>query len=101
MSFQFDFSEPTELGVFVCTDVLNGAPVTSVTHDESGDWVFQCEIEHPDSADYYHLACLVHVVEDNQDVNEIASLPRGFAAIRDRDAGVWVTLPLSDGEPTG
>lgn len=95
---QFDFDEPTDLGVFVCTDVLNGARVARVTHDQAGDWVFECEIEHPDSADHYHLACLEHVVEDNQNVNDIASMPRGFAAIQDRGTGEWVSLPLSDDE---
>jgi hypothetical protein len=61
---EFRFSEPENLGVFVCDNVrLHGMPILYVSHDEEGDWQFLCGGTHEEGGhDGGALVCLREIV---------------------------------------
>ena len=73
---EFRFSEPENLGVFMCDNVrLRGSPILHVSHDEDGDWQFLCGGEHDrEGADGLGIVCLREVVDGDRSLNELAEL---------------------------
>ena len=87
----FRFSQPENLGVFVCDNVrLRGMPILYVSHDEEGDWQFLCGGSHEEGGDDgCALVCLREIVERDQSLNELAKLCSMSEAERDGQDAHW------------
>ena len=88
---EFRFSEPENIGVFVCDNVrLRGKPILLVSHDEAGDWQFLCGGRHNEgSNDDVEFVCLREVVDRDQSLNELAGLCLCGEAERTRPGDPW------------
>jgi hypothetical protein len=88
---EFRFSQPENLGVFVCDNVrLRGMSILYVSHDEEGDWQFLCGGTHEEgSHDGCALVCLREIVERDQSLNELAALCSMNEAERERHGEPW------------
>jgi len=87
---EFRFSQPENLGVFVCENVLRGTPILHVSHDEDGDWQFLCGGQHEEGGDDGgRVVCLREIVERDQSLNELAELCSMHEAARDRQGEPW------------
>ena len=85
----FKFYEERNCGVYTTKQVLEGAPILFVYHNEDGDWQFHSSAE-PDLNDA-KLVCLEEIVKLDPTINEIYYLPYGWAAWRDSKNEEWVT----------
>lgn len=83
----FRFREPRDLGVYTTKDILAGAPVLHVFHDEEGDWQFHSSQE-PD-ASQAALVALGELVRLDPTLNGIRFLNYGEAASRESVGGEW------------
>lgn len=88
---EFRFSEPEDLGVFVCDNVrVKGMPVLYVSLDEEGDWQFLCGGQHDEgSGDGGALVCLRDVVAGDPTLNELAQLCPLSDAEREQVGAPW------------
>lgn len=77
---EFKFLEERNLGVFTTHDVLKGAPILYVYHNEDGDWQFHSSDE-PDLNDA-KLVCLEQLVKMDDSLNTIYYLNYGESASR-------------------
>lgn len=88
---RFAFDAPRHTAVFVCRRVREGAPILHVSHDDDGDWQFLCGGDHGEAAgDPASLACLECTVARDASLNELADLPQGYSAGRERPGAAWV-----------
>ena len=89
------FPWPVDTGVFTTTRVLEDKlPVLMVSHDENGDWQFLCGTTN-DSA-HCRLICMGCALELDKTLVEVADLPTGWIAFRDRIGGPWNKAPEPD-----
>jgi hypothetical protein len=88
---EFRFSQPENLAVFVCENVLRrGKPILHVSHDQEGDWQFLCGGTHDeDDDDPAAIVCLSHVVALDASLNELADLGEDYEAWRDTSQAPW------------
>jgi hypothetical protein len=86
------FAEAPELGVLTTSNVLEGAPILMVSHDDDdGGWQFLCgETNDPAHGRIVHLAAIIAL---DATVCEIADLPLGWVAFRDFVGGSWTREP--------
>ena len=78
------------LAAFICQHVYeNSKPVLLVSHDENGDWQFVCGRDH-DVNEKPRLVGIVHLLERDPSLNEIADLPINWAAERNAVGGEWL-----------
>jgi hypothetical protein len=91
MVSEFHFSEPENLAVFVCENVLGrGKPVLHVSRDEEGDWQFLCGGYHADEDDdAVSVVCLRDVVERDSTLNQVATLCMLGDAEREQIGAPW------------
>lgn len=83
-NLDFWFYESKNLGVFATQQVLEGATIRYVVHDEEGDWFFM-EDEDADSEDL-QIVGLGEIVKRDPSLNSIYSLQYGWEATRaDKD----------------
>ena len=75
------------MGVYTTKDILAGAPVLHVFHDEEGDWQFHSSQE-PD-ASQAALVALGELVRLDPTLNGIRFLNYGEAASRESVGGEW------------
>ncbi|MDU1891822.1 MAG: DUF4262 domain-containing protein [Dysgonomonas sp.] len=83
----FKFYEERNLGVYTTEDVLEGAPILYVYHNENGDWQFHSS-NNPD-INKAKLVCLDQIVKLDPSVNEIYYLQYGEKAWRDSKDDDW------------
>lgn len=83
----FKFLEERNLGVFTTDNVLNGAPVLYVYHNEDGDWQFHSEAK-PDS-EHARIVCLEELVRMDNSLNGIYYLNYGESAFRKSKIDSW------------
>jgi len=82
---------PTDLGAVVQRTVLDGAlPALTVAHSEDGDWMVGDGVNDPNEPGATVATHISHVVERDQSVAALASLPPGKQADRDAPGGAWV-----------
>lgn len=92
----FKFYEPRNLAVYTTRQVLQGAPILYVFHDEDGDWQF-FETPTPDMDDA-KLVSLSALVKQDPTLNEIYYLQYGYEAFREQMTLPWVIRrSLADG----
>jgi hypothetical protein len=82
------FSEGIEGRAFTTKRIASGQTgVLAVYHDLDGDWQFIDE--GPTERDDIEFVHLGHFVGQHPDVAEVASLKRGWRAVRDSGSGTW------------
>lgn len=88
----FPFSEDPRLGVVTTAHVLAGAPILLVSHDaDDGGWQFLCgTTDKPEDGRIVHLA---EIVAADPSLADVADLPLGWLAHRDRVGGAWLREP--------
>ena len=78
------------LAAFICQHVYeNSKPVLLVRHDENGDWQFLCGEDHAVN-ERPRLVGIIHLLERDPSLNEIADLPIDSAAERSIVGGEWI-----------
>lgn len=90
-------SAATETTAVVCGHVFRSErPVRVVIHHSDGVWQLVCgQHDHPtDCADFEPVG-LEHIVERQSDLNDTASLQRGWLAELD-ETGVWNLSPFEE-----
>jgi hypothetical protein len=86
------FAVPIETAAFTTAPVLEcREPVRLVSHDDDGDWQFLCDttVETTDG----RVICLGCALERDESLREIADLPQGWYATRERVGDPWVRAP--------
>lgn len=83
----FWFYESKQLGVFATKQVLEGALIKYVIHDEEGDWFFM-EDEDADSEDLQIIG-LEELVKIDPSINSIYYLQYGWEASRENKEDSW------------
>jgi hypothetical protein len=88
-------SLPSNLAVYVCLEVINfDSEVLLVCHDD--DWMFLCGDGHPDSADFYRVVGLGHVIERDPGLADLLDLAAGYGAERCEVGAEWVRAPIEE-----
>ncbi|WP_394766699.1 DUF4262 domain-containing protein [uncultured Paludibaculum sp.] len=97
--FDWKFEDLPHTQVFLSTAVNSGIePITYVSHDmEDGAWQFLGD-SMSDSGGV--LSCLHHPLEKDHSLIELADLPLGWYAERERRGVPWIRKPRSQGEPS-
>lgn len=83
----FKFLEERNLGVFTTSEVLKGAPIRFVYHNDDGDWQFHSQKE--PNLDNAKLVCLEELVKKDITLNEIYYLNFGESAEREDVGSKW------------
>jgi hypothetical protein len=83
----FKFYEEKNLGVFTTRDVLEGAPIIYVYHNEDGDWQFHSS-DNPD-INAGVLVALEALVQVDTSLNEVYHLSYGWCAYRESADADW------------
>ena len=86
----FKFLEEHDLGVFTTEDVLDGAPILYVYHDQDGDWQFHSEKE-PNKENGITVS-LESLVKKDPTLNNIYYLNYGESAVRDSIQDEWEVI---------
>ena len=85
---RWPFADPGSLAVITLKRIVyEGAPVLLVTHDADGTWQFldADEANERDAA----VAALDEMVALDPTLRELAALPRGYYAVRQRPEDPW------------
>ena len=86
------FAQPIETAVFTTAPVMEGRePIRLVTRDSDGDWQFLCDTTLEDAD--CRLVCLGCALERDASLRDVADLPLGWYATRDRPGAAWVRAP--------
>ncbi|WP_295129040.1 hypothetical protein [uncultured Chitinophaga sp.] len=85
------FNEPGNVAVFTTRYVIRqGHPILNIFHHEDdGAWVFVGDDVCHDDSDYLLLA-LEEIIEHDPSVLDVADLPLGWCAIRDKPGRPWL-----------
>jgi Domain of unknown function (DUF4262) len=83
----FKFYEHRNLGVFTTKDVLEGAPILYVYHNDNGDWQFHSSDE--PNLDNAVLVCLEDLVKRDPTLNELHYMGYGQNAHRESIEDDW------------
>lgn len=86
-NMDFKFYEPRNLGVFTSKEVLDGAPILFVYHNEDGDWQFHSS-NNPHVEDA-KLVSLETITKMDPSINDIHFLQYGGQAWRKSIADDW------------
>ena len=91
LSFPFPHDRfPAELGAVIQRSVLEGRePAREVIHTEDNDWAVGDGIDDPNQPGACVVAHLLHVIERNSSVAELATLPLGHIAVRTQPGEAW------------
>jgi hypothetical protein len=89
---------PTNLGVIVCSHILEDSrPILLVAHDADG-WNFACGKRDHDGADDFHVVGVGHLVSRDSSINDRANLPVGSIAERASGDSPWMRREDLGGE---
>jgi hypothetical protein len=95
MKSNWVFNKPRNPGVFTTRRVMEeGLPILDVFHNENGDWQFLCGTTTDE--EQCRLVCLNDIVQLDSTVSEVAELPRGWQAWREKPGGEWNREPEQD-----
>lgn len=83
----FKFYEERNLGVYTTQEVLNGAPILFVYHNENGDWQFHSSFD--PAIEDAKLVCLEEITKLDPAINEIYHLQYGWKAWRETATDEW------------
>jgi hypothetical protein len=87
-------SFPRNLGAVVQRTVLSGElPVRLVVHDDENDWCVGDDVNDPNVPGASVVVHMAHVLGRDSSVSELASLPPGWAAMRDGPEQPWQRFP--------
>lgn len=87
------FDENPDMGAVTTCNVLSGAPVLMVSHDEDdGGWQFLCGTS-SDPADG-RIVHLASILAADPTLHELWDLPPGWIAFREVVGGQWTREPL-------
>jgi len=75
---------------YVCIHVFDQSRPVLLVSREDGDWCFLCGDLHADSADYYRVVGLGHVVERDPSLNSILDLSPNEEAERVAVGERWI-----------
>jgi hypothetical protein len=82
------FEDSPQVAVFTSRQVLEGAAILRVTHDEDdGAWQFHTGTMADDSDG--RLVALKTIVARDASVTELADLPEGWVATREKPGDAW------------
>jgi hypothetical protein len=97
--FKWKFPDPPHTGVFLSEAVHKGTEaVTYVSHDaEDGAWQFLGDSMSDGGGPV--LSCFHHPIDRDPSLTELADLPLGWYAERDRIGEPWVRRKLADDAP--
>ena len=77
------------LPAFICSHIFHETkPILLVCHD-GGDWQFLCGENH-DIDEMPKVVCISHLIERDPSLNELADLPNGWEAERNKQGGKWI-----------
>jgi hypothetical protein len=98
MPFPFpDDQFPAELGAVVQRTVLSGErPALEVIHAPDGSWMVGDRVADPNLPGACLATHMLHVVEHNSSVAELATMPPGHRAHRDRPGQPWKVMALEE-----
>jgi hypothetical protein len=86
--FNWKFPEAPHTGVYLSQTVHEGSEaVTYVTHDPEGDWQFLGDSM--DAGGGPVISCLHHPIDRDPSLNELADLPIGWYAVRNKPGEPW------------
>jgi hypothetical protein len=91
------FKAPRTCAAFTMRQVVDGKePILRVVHDDDGDWQFigASDASEEDAA----IVGLGSIYDLDPSIGELADLPPGWQAIRDRRDGPWAHSKLVDPE---
>jgi hypothetical protein len=81
---------PEHLGVCVQRTVLDGIePARAIVHDEDGDWLASDEVNDPNADGAALIVCMHHLVDADRSIAELAAMPPGTVAWRDKPEDAW------------
>jgi hypothetical protein len=83
----FRFFEERNVAVFTTSEVLEGAPILHVYHDEDGDWQFHSEAE--PNMDHAKVVSLDSMVKKDPTINALYDLTYGQSAWRATPDSPW------------
>ncbi|GAB1644684.1 hypothetical protein [Krasilnikovia sp. MM14-A1259] len=96
-SLPFPFSNgrfPYNLGAVVQRTVLDGLePAREVIHTDENSWIVGDGVNDPNRPGAVEVACIMHVVERNSSVAQLASLPIGQLTYRENPGQPWRVEP--------
>lgn len=94
---RWPFADPPNVAVFATSDVMDrNLPIVHVTHDEDdGAWQFHSANGAPDDPGEHRLVALEEIVKLDPSIIELADLPCGWRAVRDRRGGPWRREPAA------
>ncbi|WP_448700436.1 DUF2185 domain-containing protein [Mucilaginibacter sp. AW1-3] len=86
------FNEPLSTAVLTTKFVINeGKEITYVTHDaEDGGWQFLSDDVFDDYKAVIMVVGLGQIIERDQTISDLADLPPGYYAVRDKQGDAWV-----------
>lgn len=85
-----------EVHGYVCSHIFeNSRPVLLVAREE-GDWMFLCGALHAPEEDY-HLVGINHLVERDDSVREVFTLPEDHEAEREAIGAPWRISRVASG----
>lgn len=83
------FDDAENAKTYSCRHVIDeGHPILRVAHDDDGDWQVLCG--EPHIVDDGRIVCLGCMVVRDRTLLELADLPHGWGADRDRAGDPWV-----------
>lgn len=89
--FDWRFPDPPHTGVFVTKPVREGIePITLVSHDSNGDWQFLGDTNFESGG---VVVCFHHPIDADPSLKELADLPIGWYAERDKPGEPWTLAP--------
>jgi hypothetical protein len=89
---------PSNLGVIICSHVLEATrPILLIAHDAEG-WNFACGGNDHHGADDFHVVGVGHLTARDPSINLCADLPAGFVAERSAAAIPWARHALPGNE---
>lgn len=84
--------------VFTTSFVLDGKPVTYVSHDVDGDWQFFSDDEAPNYEAVAKIVGLGQMLEFDPTLVGLATMPPGFGARRGAVGEQWKGFKLEDSD---
>jgi hypothetical protein len=85
---------PSNLGAVIQRTVLTGVePAREVVHDADGSWLVGDGVHNPNNPGAAVANHLWHAIERKTSIAELASMPPGHMATRDRPGDRWVITP--------